>query len=112
MEDEADRLSNLCADLVTERKLEPALRSLFRDKRAGEWLPVADLYREVGGSAGPVKPDLFAAWLPAPSGDPDYAVVFFFDGTTQWSMNADYNVGRLLRAGTADPLPRSTVRRG
>jgi hypothetical protein len=51
----------------------------------------------VAGSAGEqIKPELVAAWLPAPGGEPDYAVVVFFDAETQWSSTAYYNRSRLL----------------
>ena len=95
MDDEADRLSNLCTDLVSLRRLEPSLVSLFRERRAGEWAAVEDLYRRSGGPDDPVKATLYAAWLPSADGDPDYAVVVFHDNDTKWSMTAEYNVARL-----------------
>jgi len=95
MDDEADTLSNLCADLVSLRRLEPGLTYLFRDTRPGSWTPVRELYHRAGQPEAGVKPQLAAAWLPSPGG-PDYAVVLFFDDETKWSLTADYNVARLL----------------
>ncbi len=34
-----DHLSNLCADLLSERRHEPALLHLFRHVPAGAWVP-------------------------------------------------------------------------
>jgi hypothetical protein len=96
MDDETDRLSNLCTDLVSLRRLEPGVVHLFQHHRAGEWVPVRDLYRAGGDADGPVAPGLVAAWLPAPTDAPDYAVVVFFDAETQWSSTAYYNRARLL----------------
>lgn len=105
--DEAARLSNLCADLISLRRLEPALLYLaaraFRRKRAGEWVSVAELYRCAGSSDESIKPELVAAWLPAPFSDTDYVVVLFYDAETQWSLTADYNMTRLV-GDTAPPL--------
>ncbi|MBY0515198.1 MAG: hypothetical protein K2P78_14990 [Gemmataceae bacterium] len=95
-DDALDLLSNLCADLVSLRKYEPALVRLFRDRPAGAWTPVRDLYAAVGDAGEPIKEELAAAWLPGPGGDAGSAVVVFFDDETKWSMTADYNVTRLL----------------
>lgn len=95
MDDELDTLGNLCADLVSLRRLEPGLVHLFRDVPAGRWVAVRDLYERVGRPDVGIKPLLAVAWLPSP-GDPDYAVVLFFDDETKWSLTADYNAARLL----------------
>jgi hypothetical protein len=95
MEDEADVLSNLCVDLVSLRRLEPGLDHLFRRQAPGRWVAVSELYEKAGQPDQAIKPQLAAAWLPSP-GDPDYAVILFFDDTTKWSLTADYNVARLL----------------
>jgi hypothetical protein len=96
MDDDTDRLSNLCADLVSLRKLEPGVVHLFQRYRAGEWVAVRDLYRAGGDTDEPISSGLVAAWLTAPTADPDYAVVVFFDSETQWSSTAYYNRTRLL----------------
>lgn len=95
MDDEADIPSNVCTDLVSLRKLEPALIHLFRDTTPGVWVPVRELYARAGHSGEAIKTGLAAAWLPSP-GDPDYAVVVFFDNETKWSLTADYHAARLL----------------
>lgn len=95
MDDETDRLSNVCADLVSLRRLEPSVVSLFRNHRAGEWVAVGDLYRKSAGASEPIKTTLHATWLPPADGDPDYAVVLFHDTDSKWSMTAEYNVARL-----------------
>jgi hypothetical protein len=95
MDDETDRLSNLCTDLVSLRRLEPALDYLFKSRPAGSWTPVYELYHRAGGAGEPIKAELNAAWLPAPGADPGYAVVVFFDDDTKWSLTAEYNAARL-----------------
>ena len=103
MDDETDRLNNLCADLVSLRRLEPGLIRLFRDGPPGEWVPVGELYHAAGAADGSIKSELVAAWLPAPFGNSDYAVVLFYDDGTQWSLTASYHVARLLHgAGQGD----------
>lgn len=101
MEDETDRLNNLCADLVSLRRLEPGLVHLFRDRQAGEWVPVAELYRFAGAPDDGIKPDLAATWLPSPSGQSGYAVVLFCDDELQWSLTAYHNVSGLFRDATS-----------
>lgn len=96
MEDEADRLNNLCADLVSLRRLEPGLVHLFRDRPAGGWVPVAELYRRAGEPVEGIKPELVVTWLPSPSAQAGYAVVLFCDDDLQWSLTAYHNVGRAL----------------
>jgi hypothetical protein len=91
--DEDDLLDLRCGDLVSLARLEPGLLHLFRAKAAGEWVPVAELYRAAGQPAADLKDGLVAAWLPSPDGDPGGAVVLFTD--TLWSMTTWYNTGRL-----------------
>lgn len=93
-----DVLSNLCADLVSEKRFEPALAHLFRDRAVGEWVPLVDLYRRAGAPTGDLRPATCAMWLPVPSGDPDSALVYFCDEELMWSTTAFYNVARLFRA--------------
>ncbi|MCU0706065.1 MAG: hypothetical protein MUF18_19050 [Fimbriiglobus sp.] len=97
-DDPLDHLSNLCADLVSLRRLEPGLVHLFRERPPGTWVPVADLYALAGADPNEIPAGLSAAWLPAGSGS---GVVSFFDDEQMWSMSAVYNVHRLL---TAHPL--------
>lgn len=103
MDDETDTLSNLCTDLVSLRRLEPGLAYLFRDKTPGTWTLVRDLYERAGQPDDSIKPQLAAAWLPSP-GDPDYAVVVFFDDETKWALTADYNVARLMKSHPQSPV--------
>jgi hypothetical protein len=103
MDDETDRLSNLCTDLVSLRRYEPALVYLLRDRPAGSWVPVRELYAHAGQIAAPVKPQLVAAWLPSPGDDSGYAVILFLDDDTKWSLTADYNVARLLNQQEPSP---------
>lgn len=88
--DELDRLSNLCADVVSQRRYEFVLVRLFRDTPAGEWV----LLQELAGSEE-YPATLAASWVRTP--DADFALVLFFDTETLWSMHADYNLARLLR---------------
>jgi hypothetical protein len=95
MDSETDQFGNLCTDLVSLARLEPGLRRLFQNG-AGEWISVAELYRAVGPSDEPIKPELAAVWLPSPTGTPGYVVILFCDEDSQWSLTAYYNRGRLL----------------
>src|SRR5438132_2273258 len=78
MEDDDIDLTNACADLLGLKKNEAFPLHLLRDKRAGEWVGVAALCRQVGVNTGPLTPALFATWLPDPTGRHDYAVVLFY----------------------------------
>jgi hypothetical protein len=89
--DELDQLSNLCAEIVSERRWEPALLRLFQDTPAGEWVPLGELTESADSPA-----TLAASWVKTP--DTDFALVLFFDTETLWSMHADYNLARLLRS--------------
>jgi hypothetical protein len=92
--DETDLLSNLCADLVSLRRLEPGLGMLFREPK-GSWVPVRELYSHAGQPDESIKENLVAAWLPSPT-DPNYSILVFLDDESKWSMTADYNSTRLL----------------
>jgi len=94
-DDPLDHLSNLCADLVSLKRLEPGLVHLFRERPTGMWVPVADLYAAAGADTSDIPAGLSAAWLPAGSG---YGVVSFFDDDQKWSMSAVYNADRLFKA--------------
>jgi hypothetical protein len=91
LNDELDQLSNLCAEIVSERRWEPALLRLFHDVPAGEWVPLRDLTGLIEYPA-----TLTASWVKTP--DADFVLVLFFDSETLWSMHADYNLARLLRS--------------
>jgi hypothetical protein len=105
MEDELDHISNVCADLVSEKRLEPALLDLLRDHPAGVWVPMRELYARGGAGDDGIPGSVAAAWLPSPAGDSGYAVISFYDDDLKWSMSAVYNVARLLRT----PRPSGAV---
>ena len=92
---DTDHLSNLSADLLSLRRLEPGLVHLF-DRPSGEWVPVAELFALAGADASEVPADLSAAWLSA--GGSGYAVVSFYADECKWSTSAVYNVARLMKA--------------
>jgi hypothetical protein len=101
-DDELDRISNLCLELVSERKHESMLLRLFRDRPAGLWVPLAEL--DLPRDDYPVS--LKVSWVNTP--DPKYAIVLFFDSETLWSMHADYNLSRLLRISPAGTVASSS----
>ena len=97
MEDEELlRLNNLCADLVGLKSWEAFPTHLLIGKRTGEWVRVRDVCQQAGVSAGDVKPDLHAVWLPDPTGNEDYVIILLYDEESLWSMTASYNRQRLL----------------
>lgn len=99
--EELTHSNNFCADLVGLKRWEAFPVHLLIAKRAAEWVRVRELCLQVGLGAGEVKADLFAAWLPDPAGDEGYAVIFFYDEESMWTMSARYNRQRLLE----DVLP-------
>lgn len=105
-----DVLSNQCADVVERRAFEPALMHLLRNRGAGEWVPVAELYRIAGESCADLKPEVAAAWLPSPTNQPGYVVIFFCDDELMWSLTAYYNAARLLESATATAAAPSPAR--
>jgi hypothetical protein len=104
-EDETERLSNLCVDLVSLKQLEPGLLHLFRTKGCGEWASVSELYRIAGTSGEEIKPELAVTWLTSPSGQSGDAIVFFCDEELQWQTTAFYNTARLFRTESQPVLP-------
>jgi hypothetical protein len=105
MEDEEDRLSNFCANLVSLTRLEPGLVHLFRTKQPGEWVSVTELYRVAGASEEGIKSELAATWLTSPSNQPGYAVIFFCDDELQWNLTVYYNVAWLFRNDNSPLTP-------
>jgi hypothetical protein len=99
--DDLDRMSNFCTDLVSLRRSEPSLASLFDEHLPGQWTAVRSLTPDLPTES--TFDQLVATWLPSPA-DPDYAVILFFDDATKWSMTADYNVARLRRARQQPPV--------
>lgn len=97
-EDELDHLSNVCGDLVSLERLEPALVHLFRDRPAGTWVPVWELYESAGAAGDGIPSSVSAAWLPSPVGGSGYSVVSFYDDHLKWSMSAVYNTARLFNS--------------
>jgi hypothetical protein len=98
MDEETDRSSNLCMDLVSLKKYEPGVKQLLGNTPPGRWVPVRDLY-QAAGIGDPRADSLLAAWLPSPS-DPSHSVIVFLDDTTKWCQTADYNAARLLGSRT------------
>ncbi len=97
MEDEElTQLNNFCADLVSLKRWEAFPTHLLIAQQAAEWVRVRELGSRIGLSAEDVKADLFAAWLPDPTGDEGYAVILFYDEESMWTMAARYNRQRLL----------------
>ena len=95
-DDELDAISNLCADLVSLKRHEPALVYLFRDHPAGTWVSVAEVYAHAGLSTADIPTGLSVAWM-ASTTDSGYVVVSFYDDDLKWSTSAVYNVARLLK---------------
>lgn len=107
MEDEElTRLNNFCADLVSMKRWEAFPVHLLIGKRTAEWVRVRELCLPAGLDVGDLKNDLFAAWLPDPTGDEGYAVILFYDEESMWTMAAHYNRQRLLN-GVLPGLERS-----
>ena len=105
MDDEGlTHLTNFCTDLVTLKRWEAFPTHLLMGKRTGEWARVRELSLQAGLEGLDVKAkleglevkDLFAAWLPDPSGNEGYAVILFYDEESLWTMAASYNRQRLL----------------
>ncbi|MGH7223587.1 MAG: hypothetical protein ACRELF_10190 [Gemmataceae bacterium] len=89
-------MNNICADLVSLKRLEAFPVHLLTAKRPGEWVPVRELCLQAGLDAEDLRPDLFAAWLAEPTGDEGYAVILFYEEESMWTMAARYNRQRLL----------------
>lgn len=84
-------LADQFADLVSEKRYEPALAKLF-ERPSGDWLRFDDLR---GTSE---SPDAVVTWLPGPEEPATYAVVLVYDPDSLRSWTALYNVARLRRA--------------
>jgi hypothetical protein len=89
-------LSNLCTDLVSMKRWEAFPVHLLIGKQPAEWVRVREVCLEIGLDVGGLKAELFAAWLPDPTGDARYAVILFYDEESLWTMAARYNRQRLL----------------
>lgn len=98
--DPEEILCTQCGDLVSLTRLEPALLHLLQNRSAGEWVPVAELYRIAGENGADIRAEVAAAWLPSPTNQPGYVIIFFCDDELQWSMTAYYNAARLLESIT------------
>lgn len=94
MSDELDVLQELCADIVSEKRYEPALLRLFGEK-PGAWMTTKSLCEAARQPVPGAKATV--TWLPAP-GEPDYAVILFFDPDSLWSTTALYNTSRLHKS--------------
>jgi hypothetical protein len=105
--DEEETLSNLCGDLVSLKRLEPALVHLFRERQPGSWVTVRELDARAGYPNESIQGGLCATWLTTPSADPGEAVIFFLDPESFWSTKAWYNVAHLM-----DRHPRASVADG
>jgi hypothetical protein len=99
MDDEELELTNACTDLVSAKKWEAFPTQLLQDERAGEWVGVQRLCRQLGLDVGGLKEDLFAAWLPDPMDNDAYVVIVFYDDESKWTMAAHYHRQRLLAGG-------------
>lgn len=102
MEADEIELENTCADLLAARKYEAFPQLLLGQMRAGEWVVVADVCRQLGLAQEQLGHGVFATWIADPSGAASYAVVMFFDAATGWSMMGRYNRSRLIDV----PSPR------
>jgi hypothetical protein len=102
-DDELTLINNLCADLVSLKKWEAFPLHLLTQQQAGEWSGVQEVCEHLGLAPGDLTPDLFAAWLPDPTGDEDYALVIFYNHEFGWSMPAHFNRALLLSRGLPQP---------
>ena len=84
-------LCNLCTDLVSLRRNETFPLRLLGDNEAGVWVNVRQMCDSAELDVGDVKSELYAAWLPDPTGNADYAVIMFYDDELKWSLAAHYN---------------------
>jgi hypothetical protein len=100
-------LNNFCSDLVGSKRWEAFPMHLLKGKRVAEWVRVREVCLDAGLNVGDVKSDLFASWLPEPTGDEDYALILFYDEESMWTMAARYNRQR-IREG----LPRIMAESG
>ena len=92
----SDRVADLCADFLSERRYEAAVWKLVGTEKAGRWVRLRELFDVVRADTEGLPPTVWTTWLTYPS-DPDYAVIIFFDDQSQWSTSSVYNVARLSR---------------
>src|SRR5438105_4404179 len=95
MQDEEISLCNTCTDLVSLKKTEAFPLHLRKSQRPGEGVGVRNLSLQSGVAPGDLRPALFATWLPDPLGQDAYAVIFFYDEESKWSMAAHSHRARL-----------------
>jgi hypothetical protein len=88
-------LENFCADLLSLKQFE-AFPSLLLRGPAGRWLRVQECCQQMVSSPEELPQDLFATWLPDPTGVPEYAVILFFDAESLWTTAANHNRGRVV----------------
>jgi hypothetical protein len=89
-----------CADLLSERRNEKFLLSLFRRPK-GEWAGVRSLCGETATPLPPEKgpgSDLVVVWLDEPNDLDGYCTILFFSPTELWSNAAIYNRVLLLES--------------
>lgn len=86
-EEEIDRLSNWCCDLLALKRMEPGLRFFLQEVDAGHWVEVATLYEKAGSLDHGIPESLAAAWMPTPAAN-DEIVVSFYDSDAKWSSSA------------------------
>ena len=96
MDEESDQTENFCLDLVTQKRAEPFVLTLLRDRAEGEWVGVNEICQTVGLSATTMKTELVATWLPDPFGEQGFVVLIFYDNETKRSFAAHYNREPLL----------------
>jgi hypothetical protein len=98
MQDDEITLCNACTDLVSLKSAEAFPQQLLANQPAGAWIGVADFCGKVGLVHGGIGESVFATWLPDPIAHESYVVIFFYDDESKWSMTAQYNRGRFMRA--------------
>ena len=100
-------LNDYCSDLVGSKRWEAFPMQLLKGKPVAEWVRVRDFCLEAGLHVGDCKSDLFASWLPDPTGAEEYALILFYDEESMWTMAARYN-----RRRTREALPTRTADSG
>jgi hypothetical protein len=109
MDDDFIQLNNTCADLVAFKKWEAFPLHLLGDRRAGEWVSVRDMCRQLSLDVGEVKPDLFVAWMNDPLGNDAYEVIIFYDDESKWTMAAHYNREHLFQNRSPNQSPQTVT---
>lgn len=93
-------IMDFCADLVTDKSLEPFPIELFRS-HIGQWRSVTSICKEACLNCPPEMSTVFATWLRDPLDNEDFAMIMFVDSDSMKSLAAHYNRQRLL--GNASP---------